>query len=68
MSYADTIYQTMRFEQEYTPPDLAMLTHLDEKVVGQVLHLLAKSNMIECTSNDRFRKNRKYKTRQRNLL
>lgn len=68
MSYTTTVFQAMRFDSVYAPPDLAATTHIDEKTVGQILHMLAKNNMVELVSNDRFRKNRKYKTKQRTLL
>lgn len=67
MAYIDNVLTAMRFDQEYSPGDLAAICHVPEDEIKRALRLLAKGGVIECTVNDRFVRNRKYKTKQRNL-
>lgn len=68
MSYTSRIFQAMNHGQLYDPPTLSAITHIDEKDVGQVLHELVKGGVIECVNHERFRKNRKYSTKQKRLI
>lgn len=68
MSYADKIIQSMNFDVEYDPSTVAAVTHLPVDIAGSVLHQLAKGGVVECVRQDRYRKNRKYKSRQRQMF
>lgn len=68
MSYVTRVMTAMREGREYSPGDIAAITHLTERDAGQCLHQLCKGGVIECVAQDRYRKNRKYKTRQKGLL
>lgn len=68
MSYADKIIQSMNFDIEYDSATVSAVTHLPVEAVEPVLHQLAKGGVVECVSHDRFRKNHKYKSRQRPLF
>jgi len=67
MSYIARVLQAMNYELEYSPGDIAVITHLQEQDAAKCLHELAKGGMVECVCMDRYRKNRKYKTKQQQL-
>lgn len=68
MSYTSRVLTAMRFDQPYAVSDIAAITHIDEKAVSDCLHLLTKGGLVECVQHNHWRKNRKYKSRQRALL
>lgn len=67
MSYVNRILSAMRYNQEYTPDEVAAITHVDRYETSKALKLLAQGGLIETVRTDRFIKNRKYKSKQREL-
>lgn len=68
MSYANRVFKAMRDDIVYDAATLSGITKIDEKSVWRVLYELAKAGAIDCISHDRYRKNRKYQSRQQHLL
>lgn len=67
MSYSRTILTAMKADKQYSPVELSCMTGISEDSTQQVLNTLVKGGVIEYVSKDRFRKNKKYKTKQRDL-
>ena len=68
MSYTNTILQAMRYGREYTQAEVQAITQLPADSVRQVLQMLVKGNLIEVDDNRKYKRNKKYKTRQRELF
>lgn len=68
MSYADTVFKAMPFDREVSAEHLQQITHISIPDIGVALSLLAKSGVIEETVSNHFIKNRKYKTKQKELF
>lgn len=67
MSYANRILTAMRYNREYSPVELAAMTHIDLREISRLLKMGVRGGVIECAQNDRFIKNRRYKSKQREL-
>jgi len=68
MNYTDKVFMAMREGREYSPDEIASISHIPRDAVSQILNMLAKHNMVEQTVGGRFIKDRKFKTKQRGLL
>tara|TARA_R110002072_G_scaffold273116_1_gene433452 strand:- start:299 stop:508 length:210 start_codon:yes stop_codon:yes gene_type:complete len=67
VSIIDNVFASMKFGKEYSPVEIAGVTHISEDAVSKALKILEGAGMIEKTQHDRFLKNRKYTSRQRSL-
>ena len=68
MNYTDKVFTAMREGKEYSPDEIASISHIPRDAVSQILNMLAKHSMVEQTVGGRFIKDRKLKTKQRGLL
>jgi hypothetical protein len=68
MSILTNVLQAMQYGVEYDPATVAAICHIQEQEAGRYLHMLQKGGVVECTKPDRFRKNRKYSTKQKQLF
>lgn len=68
MSCIHRINTAMKAGREYSPEELAVITHIPAYEVSRCLRLLEGGGLIEKTQSGHFLKYRKFKTRQRSLL
>lgn len=54
MSYVNRILSAMRYDQEYTPDEVAAITHVDRYETFKALKLLSQGGLVETVGADRF--------------
>ena len=67
MSYTKRLMQAVDFNREYSPTQLASMTHIEPEEVSRALGMLCSGGVIEQTKTGRFLKDRAYKSKQRSL-
>lgn len=68
MAIIDKVFKSMKEGHSYDPSTISAMCHISEDDAGRYLHMLSKGGVIECVSHNRFRKSRKYKTKQASLF
>lgn len=65
MSYTKRVLAAIPDKYDIGAEEIQNKTHLDMKSIRIILLMLERSGMIERTKNDRYVKNRKYKSKQK---
>jgi hypothetical protein len=68
MSYPSIVLHAMQTEMWHTPEDLNITTNLRVADVKQALRLLERGMLVESEPPERFKRNKQYKTRQKELF
>jgi len=67
MNRVNQVLTAMNEKREYRIEDLDAVVHIGNDEVARVLKLLVGGGLVDVTFDDKYRKNRKYKSRQRAL-
>ena len=68
MSALDRVFKAMREGVDYDTATISCECRISEVDAGRYLRMLSKSGVIECVQHDRYRKKRKYQTRQQSMF
>lgn len=67
MTDASAVLTAMKFDREYRLDDIAAVTNLSKDRVRVVLNLAVKGGVVEAIPSEKFKRNRVYKSKQRDF-
>jgi len=68
VSHLSVVLSSMDCKREYSPVEISAITRLREDDACRAIKMLVNGGMIEEITSSRFRKNRKYKSKQKSLF
>ena len=68
MSYTAVILEVMNPNQWHSIEEVAMMSNIDKGSTGTILGMLANNGIVEVDFDKRYKRDRKYKSKQRKLF